>query len=423
MLEEHAFGVAQFAYRKQHGARDAVALYVLSWIFALNFGYKTGVYCSDVHGAFDRVDADRLMQKLSSLKLNRKLLSVIRSWLRDRQGYVIVSSKRSSPIALRNMVYQGTVWGPALWNAYFGDCVCAVHNCGFQVVIFADDCNAYKAYARTRSNDSILDNMRECQCALHRWGDANAVTFDAGKEDFMIISNVEPFGGPIKLLGVEFDAKLLMNVAVHKCAVKVSWKLKALLRVRRFYSITDLVMLYKSHILSLIEYRTPGVHFASSSVLTELDNVQARFLSQLGLNAEDALMWFNLAPLCVRRDVAVLGIIHRAALRKGPPHFWSYFCRDSRPQLRQSGRHQRRHSMHLVECARGRDLDIMRRSALGMIRVYNLLPQDTVSEQSVSSFQHNLIDLVRDRVVASDNRWNYLLSPRWPLFNHHPLVS
>ncbi len=106
---------AQFAYMKQQGARDAVALYVLSWICALNSGYKIGVYCSDASGAFNRVDADSLMQKLSSLKLNRKLMSVIRSWLRDRQGYVIVSSQKSSPVALRTMVW--TVWGPALWNA------------------------------------------------------------------------------------------------------------------------------------------------------------------------------------------------------------------------------------------------------------------------------------------------------------------
>ena len=65
----------------------------------------------------------------------------------------------------------------------------------------------------------------------------------------------------------------------------------------------------------------------------------------------------------------------------------------------------------------------MRRSAFGMIRVYNLLPQEIVSEQTVSVFQHSLTELVRDRVVAGDGRWRHLLCPRWPLFQHHPLVS
>ena len=59
----------------------------------------------------------------------------------------------------------------------------------------------------------------------------------------MIISTSEPFGGDIKLLGVEFDNRLIMNVASHKCGKKASWKIKTLLRVRRFYSVSDIVML------------------------------------------------------------------------------------------------------------------------------------------------------------------------------------
>ena len=72
-LEERAFGVSQFAYRKKHGARDAIAVYVLSWIESLNRGSKTGVYCSDVSGAVDRVSAERLMEKLSCFNLNPQM--------------------------------------------------------------------------------------------------------------------------------------------------------------------------------------------------------------------------------------------------------------------------------------------------------------------------------------------------------------
>ena len=93
------------------------------------------MYCSDVSGAFDRVDADLLLRKLSSLNLNARLLKVIRSWLSDRRGFVIVCGKKSFEMRLRNMVFQGTVLGPTLWNAFFGDCVCAIHCCGFDIVI------------------------------------------------------------------------------------------------------------------------------------------------------------------------------------------------------------------------------------------------------------------------------------------------
>ncbi len=93
----------------------------------------------------------------------------------------------------------------------------------------------------------------------------------------MIISTTDACGGPAKLLGIDFDNKLIMATAAHKCAKKAAWKSKSLLRVRRFYSTPDLVMLFKSHVLSFIEYRTAGIHFASTNVLVEVDDVLKRF--------------------------------------------------------------------------------------------------------------------------------------------------
>ena len=54
-LETRAFGSAQFAYRKKHGARDALLMYALSWVASLHEGDTIGLYCSDVSGAFDKV--------------------------------------------------------------------------------------------------------------------------------------------------------------------------------------------------------------------------------------------------------------------------------------------------------------------------------------------------------------------------------
>ena len=422
-LERFAFGDAQFAYRKHHGARDAVLYYVLSWIGGLNVGSKIGVYASDVQGAFDKVDSELLLRKLASFNLDARILAVVRSWLRERRGLVIVNGCFSRPIRLFNMVYQGTVWGPTLWNAFFGDCTAVIRLCGFDVVVYADDQNAFKFYPRALSNIAIEDDLREGQLATHRWGAANSVTFDASKEEFMIISTTEPLGGPIKLLGIEFDNRLLMNIAAHNCAKKAAWKTKSLLRARRFYSIIDMLMLFKSHVLSFIEYRTAGIHFASTSVLKEVDEVQTRFLRELELTEESALMNFNLAPLSTRRDIAMLGVIHRAALREGPQQLWKFFrlALPASSNARNS-RHRSVHSMRLEEWPAGRNLDIIRRSALGSIRVYNLLPADVVLHKTVKQFQQALSGLVKDRVVAGDSRWRNLLSPRHALFQYHPLV-
>ena len=57
----------------------------------MNEGKNIGIYCSDVAGAFDRVDSALLPRKLKYFGLNAKLISVIGSWLNQRQGLVIIN--------------------------------------------------------------------------------------------------------------------------------------------------------------------------------------------------------------------------------------------------------------------------------------------------------------------------------------------
>ena len=82
-----------------------------------------------------------------------------------------------------------------------------------------------------------------------------------------------------------------------------------------------MVDLYKSQGLSYAEYRTSAVYHASNSLPEQIDKVQDRLLRAGGLSRENALFEFNLAPLNARRDMAMLGLIHRCVLGVGPEHF------------------------------------------------------------------------------------------------------
>ena len=106
------------------------------------------MYCSDVQGALDKVDAELLISKLTSSSLDSCILVALSSWLREHSSFVIANGKRSRPIGLRNMVFQGTVWGFTLWNAFFGDCGFVIRACGFDLVVYAGDLNAFKFYSR-----------------------------------------------------------------------------------------------------------------------------------------------------------------------------------------------------------------------------------------------------------------------------------
>ena len=115
------FGCNQFGYQKERGARDALAFLVLDWIMSINKRRKVGVYCSDVSGAFDKVEKTRMVRKLRATGLHESLIAIFESWLRTRPANVIVSGDKSETIDLANMVFQGTVWGCICLNAFFHD--------------------------------------------------------------------------------------------------------------------------------------------------------------------------------------------------------------------------------------------------------------------------------------------------------------
>ena len=365
-----AYGARQFAYTPGRGARDAVLYFVLQCISAFTSGRRVLLYCSDVSGAFDRVDVPRLLAKLRGFSVPESVVGVLASWLEQRTARVIVQGKHSAPVRMENMIYQGTVLGPPLWNAFYSDSCMAVRATGFEEIVYADDLNAIRSVEISVTDDQAHRMMAECQTSLHRWGAANRVVFDPGKESTHILSRSRPWGDSFKLLGIIFDTRFLMHEAILACVSDCGWKIQSLLRCRRFYNSADILLLYKAQVLSFIEYRTCAFHFASSSVLAPLDAIQHSFLRSLNISDLDALNHFALAPLCARRDIAMLGVIHRSVLGLSPRHFASFFRSAPPPPPRSP----RRHARHLADPLQLRAPDFARRSVLGLVSVYNLLP-------------------------------------------------
>ncbi len=130
--------------------------------------------------------------------------------------------------------------------------------------------------------------------------DANQVHFHSGKEGLQIIVAKESQGADSNIFGVEVDVKLTMQSAIDEVVPQESWKLKMLVRTRRYYTDSELVLLYKPHLLSYIEYRTPAIYHATRDMLCRLDRIQDRFLVHAGIDEKDALIHFHLAPLSTR---------------------------------------------------------------------------------------------------------------------------
>ena len=111
---------------------------------------------------------------------------------------------QSGACTLLNSVYQGTVWGPWLWNCMFEDARRAVTAEGYTEKVFADDLNCYKAFSAASENSIILTDLRDCQASLHKWGETNSTIFDASKESLHILHRKNPYGESFKLTKYAF---------------------------------------------------------------------------------------------------------------------------------------------------------------------------------------------------------------------------
>ena len=236
----------------------------------------------------------------------------------------------------------------------------------------------------------------------------------------MVLHHVHGSGNGFKLLGTTFDVKLVMETAVAATVGKAVPKLTALVRTSACYDVLSMVQSLKTYILCLLEGSTSAVYHASPSVLAPLDHVQDRFLRIMGLDEAQAFLDYNLAPLRLRRDVAMLGLIFKCSHGLARPKLCELFPRGEAPVHTFNTRAAAaRHPYQLLDRADGCRLTVVKRSSLGLVRVYNLLPQEFVECSNVSAFQSHLTRHVRTLCKHSNQHWAERFRPTAP---HHVLM-
>ena len=409
----NAYGSSQWAYRPGHSCRDLVTLLVAKWILAFHAALKVCIFLSDISGAFDRVSVEILLKKCRRAGVSSVMLSFLESFLAPRTASVIVDGEMSAPFALEDTVFQGTVFGPPLWNTFFADESEVTATTGTYESKFADDLNHFRVFPCSVDNDAIIAEMTTWQAAVHQWGSANRVEFDASKERFVILHKRHGQGDDFRLLGSWIDVCLSMGPNISKIIARARPKVTALLRTRPFYTTTGMITQYKAHVLCILELNTGSFYHATTSVLEPLDNVQESFIRQLGLTRCQAFLDHNLAPLCVRRDIAMLGLIFRSVSGQAHTDLAALFGpAPPTEHYHRTRRAANQHDRQLQEERPGSHPALMQRSVFGLIRVWNRLPHHVVHSTCVSAFQVSLTELVRERCRAQDGNWHLRLSPR-----------
>ena len=119
---------------------------------------------------------------------------------------------------------------------------------------------------------------------------------------------------------------------------------------------------------------------------------------------EEAFLEFHFAPPTLRRNIAILGMIHKRVIGQAHPSFDALLPFSSgRAALR--GNHSKQMYNHCNEV--NAQWDLYKRSIFGMVDIYNNLSQEAVDSASVEIFQSYLTRVARVRCQQGNVKWMY----------------
>ena len=162
-----------------------------------------------------------------------------------------------------------------------------------------------------------------------------------------------------------------------------------------------MIQQFKTHIWGYIEYHTSALYHATDTVLHRLDRLQKHFLEEIDITEQVAFLDYNFAPLGLRRDIGVLGFLHKRVLNECHPAVREFLLLDEPA----NAWHDKQIYTYMERCTTRHAL--YERSLFGAINVYNRLMPYLVDLPTVSKFQRELTWLAKLRCQRGDSDWKY----------------
>ena len=139
--------------------------------------------------------------------------------------------------------------------------------------------------------------------------------------------------------------------------------------------------------------------------------MQRGYLNGIQLNEEIAFVQYNFAPPTLRRDIGMLGLIHKRVLGQAHPAY-SFLLPWAPPDWYTATRFRPRHNKQ-INNRRSEIIfnhGLFNRSVFGMVDVYNRLPQVIIDCESISDLQKELTVIAKRRCLDGVAHWKYSFS-------------
>ena len=261
----------QSAYRAYHSCETAMIKIVNDIQRSIHNNNAVALILLDSSAAFDTVDHDILLKKLSNTFLIKdKALEWIKSYLKNRTFSVRVNENVSQPKLLKYGVPQGSLLGPLFYILYTQELDNIISDHGLQGHMYADDCQIYIAF-NTQSATQAEHKIEACLSNIKEWMNHNFLKLNPNKTNFIILNskrnisnmpsislkfnscNVPPIDSVVSL-GVNISNTLDFNKFISRKVQICSFHLRNLSHVKQSLPIETRIILVTNLILSNLDY-------------------------------------------------------------------------------------------------------------------------------------------------------------------------
>ena len=340
MEDNRLFTRHQYGFRKNHST-TYLMFDLLDEIYQSKSKlYKPGIIFLDIKKAFDTVNHEILLKKLSYYGIGGTVLTWFKNFLADRRQCTRINGKVSLFLGIFSGVPQGSILGPLLFSIYINDIIYACNLS--KPYLFADD---GALFFEQTCRDTFL-NMKIELITIFKWLSVNKLSLNSEKTIFLLFDSadiIDEINVSISLtsltikeckvnkyLGLQLDSKLNFKAHVDYVIKKITKRIGAMYRSKSLLPIKYRKMFANALMLPQFDYLDTIYCRASKTKLAELDIIYKKIAkvaldvpqTESSLNVYKEMKWL---PLHLRRQLHLSNYMFRIIHDDCPTNFMNKF--------------------------------------------------------------------------------------------------